>query len=125
MSRLRSPLRGSLREDGSPASFLGSRASPTGLAGLLAGRPRPWRYGYLVGTFTGGMVTSSSFMAVQATGAMAIVIADVDTISDADDPARRRSPVSPWRPTIVAVLVLLAAAVRVQRGDGGLRERCG
>ena len=91
MSRLRSPLRReSLREDGVAGVVLGIESVPDGLAGgLLAGvNPVYGLYGYLVGTFTGALVTSSSFMAVQATGAMAIVIADVDTIKDADDPAR-------------------------------------
>ena len=83
MSRLRSPLRReSLREDGVAGVVLGIESVPDGLAGgLLAGvNPVYGLYGYLVGTFTGALVTSSSFMAVQATGAMAIVIADVDTI---------------------------------------------
>jgi SulP family sulfate permease len=34
----------------------------------------------MYGTFTGGLLTSSSFMAVQATGAMAIVVADVGAV---------------------------------------------
>ena len=91
MSRLRSPLRReSLREDGVAGVVLGVESVPDGLAaGLLAGvNPVYGLYGYLVGTFTGALVTSSSFMAVQATGAMAIVIADVGTIRNADDPAR-------------------------------------
>ncbi len=91
MSRLRSPLRReSLREDGVAGLVLGVESVPDGLAGgLLAGvNPVYGLYGYLVGTFTGALVTSSSFMAVQATGAMAIVIADVDTIKNAADPAR-------------------------------------
>jgi hypothetical protein len=31
----------------------------------------------MVGTFTGALVTSSSFMAIQGTGAMAMIAADV------------------------------------------------
>ena len=58
---------------------LGVESVPDGLAGgLLAGvNPLYGLYAYMVGTFTGGLTTSSSFMAVQATGAMAIVVADV------------------------------------------------
>ncbi|MEA1903024.1 MAG: SulP family inorganic anion transporter, partial [Actinomycetota bacterium] len=37
-------------------------------------------YAYMYGTFTGGLFSSSSFMAVQATGAMAIVVADIGIV---------------------------------------------
>ncbi|MGL6279282.1 MAG: SulP family inorganic anion transporter, partial [Gaiella sp.] len=39
------------------------------------------------GTITGALVTSSAFMVVQGTGAMAMVISDVPEIHGADDPA--------------------------------------
>jgi SulP family sulfate permease len=49
--------------------------------GLLAGvNPVFGLYGYLFGTLFGAMATSSAFMAVQATGAMAVVISDVDQV---------------------------------------------
>jgi len=69
---------------------LGVESVPDGLAGgLLAGvNPVFGLYAYMVGTFTGGLVTSSAFMAVQATGAMAIVVADVGISGMGDDPDR-------------------------------------
>ena len=112
MSWLRSPLRrGSLREDGVAGLVLGVESVPDGLAGgLLAGvNPVYGLYGYLVGTFTGALVTSSSFMAVQATGAMAIVIADVDTITNADDPARALFTLA----VTTGVLMILAGVFRL------------
>ena len=68
---------------------LGIESVPDGLAsGLLAGvNPVAGLYGYLFGTVGGALFTSSTFMAVQATGAMAIVIADVG-ISSRPDPER-------------------------------------
>ncbi len=70
--------------------MLGVESVPDGLAGgLLAGvNPVYGLYAYMVGTFTGGLFTSSSFMAVQATGAMAIVVADVSAVHTAEDPNR-------------------------------------
>lgn len=69
---------------------LGIESVPDGLAGgLLAGvNPVFGLYGYMMGTFSGGFFTSSSFMAVQATGAMAIIVADVTVVHEADDPDR-------------------------------------
>jgi sulfate permease, SulP family len=65
---------------------LGVQSVPDGLAtGLLAGlNPSAGLYGYMVGTATGAVVTSSAFMAVQGTGAMAMVIADVPGLSGED-----------------------------------------
>ena len=62
-------------------------------------------YAYLVGTFTGASTTSSWFKAVQAPGVMALVIADVDTIGDADDPARALFTL----PITSGVVMILAA----------------
>lgn len=69
---------------------LGVESVPDGLAGglLAAVNPVSGLYGYMIGTFTGALFTSSAFMAVQATGAMAIVIADVDAVHQNQDPAR-------------------------------------
>ena len=66
-------------------------------------------YAYLVGTFAGALATSSSFMAVQGTGAMAIIIADVDVVSAADDPARALFTLS----FITGVLMIVAGALRL------------
>ena len=90
MIRLRSAFRReSLRRDGVAGLVLGVESVPDGLAaGLLAGvNPVFGLNAYLVGTFTGALTTSASFMAIQGTGAMAVIVADVDTISNADDPA--------------------------------------
>jgi len=42
----------------------------------------------MVGTFTGALVTSSAFMAIQGTGAMAMIVADVPQIHGSGEPAR-------------------------------------
>ena len=82
--------RETLREDTMAGVVLGIESVPDGLAGgLLAGvNPVFGLYGYMMGTFSGGFFTSSSFMAVQATGAMAIIVADVSVVHSAEDPDR-------------------------------------
>ncbi len=82
--------RETLKEDTMAGVVLGIESVPDGLAGgLLAGvNPVFGLYGYMMGTFSGGFFTSSSFMAVQATGAMAIIVADVAVVHSADDPDR-------------------------------------
>jgi len=69
---------------------LGIQSVPDGLAtGLLAGvNPLAGLYAYLVGTLAGAVATSSTFMVVQGTGAMAIVVADVSAVHESSDPAR-------------------------------------
>ncbi len=69
---------------------LGVQSVPDGLAtGLLAGiNPLSGLYGYLVGTAGGALLTSSTFMAVQGTGAMAMVVADVPGLRDSSDGSR-------------------------------------
>ena len=66
-------------------------------------------YAYLVGTFAGALATSSSFMAVQGTGAMAIIIADVDAMSDADDPACALFTLS----FLTGILMIVAGVLRL------------
>ncbi|VAW08704.1 Sulfate permease, partial [hydrothermal vent metagenome] len=97
-----------LKEDAIAGVVLGVESVPDGLAGgLLAGvNPVYGLYAYLYGTFTGGIFTSSSFMAVQATGAMAIVVADVGIVHNADDPGRALFTLS-----IVTGVVMLAAGL--------------
>jgi sulfate permease, SulP family len=58
------------RRDVTAGVVLGVQSVPDGLAtGLLAGlNPSAGLYGYMVGTATGALVTSSTFMAVQGTG---------------------------------------------------------
>jgi sulfate permease, SulP family len=77
-------------KDAAAGVVLGVQSVPDGLAtGLLAGvNPMAGLYGYMIGTATGALLTSSAFMAVQGTGAMAMVIADVPAITGAEDPTR-------------------------------------
>ena len=80
---MRNPLRGpTVRDDLRAGVVLGVESIPDGLAaGLLAGvNPAYGLYGYMVGTFSGGVSTASVFMSVQATGAMAVIIADVPQV---------------------------------------------
>ncbi len=81
--RLQLPVgRDTLRADAVAGLVLGVESVPDGLAaGLLAGvSPLAGLYAYLFGTFGGACFTSSAFMAVQATGAMAIIVADVPAV---------------------------------------------
>jgi MFS superfamily sulfate permease-like transporter len=73
---------------------LGLVSVPDGLAmGLLAGlNPVAGCYGYLMGTVAGAVVTSSVLMSVRATGAMAVLSADVPELRAAEDPARALAP---------------------------------
>lgn len=68
---------------------LGIESVPDGLAsGLLAGvNPLAGLYAYLYGMVGAAVLTSSTFMAVQATGAMALVIQDAN-LETSPDPDR-------------------------------------
>jgi sulfate permease, SulP family len=94
------------RRDVTAGVVLGVQSVPDGLAtGLLAGlNPSAGLYGYMVGTATGALVTSSTFMAVQGTGAMAMVIADVPGLSGDN------------APRALATLSLLTGAVMLVAG---------
>ncbi len=86
---------------------LGLVSVPDGLAmGLFAGlNPVAGLYGYLVGTVTGALATSSVLMSVQVTGAMAVLISDVPELHGAQDTARA-----------LATLGLLTGAVMLVAG---------
>ena len=101
-----------LKDDAVAGVVLGVESVPDGLAGgLLAGvNPVYGLYAYMVGTFTGGLFTSSSFMAVQATGAMAIVVADVGAVHSAEDSARALFTLSILTGVVMLVAGLLKAA---------------
>ena len=110
--RLRFPVRrDTLRKDAVAGLVLGVESVPDGLAaGLLAGvSPLSGLYAYLFGTIGGSFFTSSAFMAVQATGAMAIVIADVPAVHDAGDPARALFTLS----VLTGVVMLAAGFLRL------------
>ncbi|MEU8238207.1 SulP family inorganic anion transporter [Actinoplanes missouriensis] len=88
---------------------LGVESVPDGLAsGLLAGvNPLAGLYAYLFGTLGGAVFTSSAFMAVQGTGAMGIIVADVPSVHAAADPARALFTLSMLTGLIMVVAGLL------------------
>ena len=90
MGRKKPAVLAHLGQDIPAGAVLGVESVPDGLAtGLLAGvNPLAGLNAYMVGTVAGAFATSSAFMAVQGTGAMAILVADVDAVHDATDPAR-------------------------------------
>ena len=100
--------RDTLREDAVAGLVLGVQSVPDGLAtGLLAGvSPLSGLYAYMVGTITGALFTSSSFMAIQGTGAMAMIVADVPAVHDAGDPAGALFTLS-----VLTGVVMLAAGI--------------
>jgi len=108
--------RGTLRKDAAAGLVLGVVSVPDGLAaGLLAAvNPLSGLYAYMFGTLTGSLVTSSSFMAVQATGAMAIIVADVPAVHTASDPQRALFTLSILTGVVMvaAGLLKLGAALR-------------
>ena len=100
--------RDTLRADGVAGLVLGAQSVPDGLAtGLLAGvNPLAGLYAYMVGTFTGALVTSSSFMAIQGTGAMAMIVADIPAVHGSADAERALVTLS-----ILTGVVMLAAGL--------------
>lgn len=78
--------RKTIGKDAVSGLVLGVQAVPDGLAaGLLAGvNPLAGLYAHLFGLIGAASLTSSTFMAVQATGAMALIVSDSDLNSRAD-----------------------------------------
>jgi SulP family sulfate permease len=109
--RRRSEPVAGLRQDATAGLVLGVQSVPDGLAtGLLAGvNPMAGLYGYMVGTLGGALSTSSTFMAVQGTGAMAMLIADVDALARSDDPSRALVTLS----VLTGAVMLLAGLLRL------------
>jgi len=99
--------RKTLKDDAMSGLVLGIESVPDGLAsGLLAGvNPIAGLYSYLFGLAGGALFTSTAFMAIQGTGAMAIIVADVD-LAARDDPARALYTLS-----ILTGLVMIAAGL--------------
>jgi SulP family sulfate permease len=95
---------------------LGVQSVPDGLAtGILAGiSPLAGLNAYLVGTITGAVFTSSTFMVIQGTGAMAMVISDVPEVTGAADPDRAVFTLALVTGTVmlIAGLLKLGAALR-------------
>ncbi len=91
LTKLRSLVRrDGLKDDAVAGVVLGGQSVPDGLAGgLLAGvNPVYGLYAYMFGMFGAAFVTSSQFMTVQATGAMAAVVADIPQVREGDTPER-------------------------------------
>ena len=111
MSRRRSRRRDRVRQDLTAGAVLGLESVPDGLAtGLLAGvNPLAGVYGYMVGTVAGALATSSAFMAVQGTGAMAIIVADVSAVHNGTDPDRALFTLS----MLTGVVMLVAGLLRL------------
>lgn len=111
MTSSRPSRRGSLRRDSVAGLVLGVQSVPDGLAtGLLAGvNPLSGLYAYMVGMIAGAAATSSAFMAVQGTGAMAMIVADVPTIHGSSDPARALFTLS----MLTGVVMLVAGLLRL------------
>jgi sulfate permease, SulP family len=110
--KIRIPIRrDTLRQDAVAGLVLGVESVPDGLAaGLLAGvSPLSGLYAYLFGTIGGSFFTSSAFMAVQATGAMAIIVADVPAVHTGDDPGRALFTLS----LVTGVAMLAAGFLRL------------
>ena len=100
-----------LRDDAVAGIVLGVASVPDGLAtGLLAGvNPIAGLNAYLVGTPVGALATSSSFMAIQGTGAMAMIVADVPAVHAAADPARALFTLS----VLTGAVMLIAGLLRL------------
>ncbi len=102
--------RKTVKDDAMAGLVLGVESVPDGLAsGLLAGvNPIAGLYSYLFGLAGGALFTSTAFMAVQGTGAMAIIVADVD-LAGRDDPARALYTLS----MLTGVVMILAGLLRL------------
>jgi SulP family sulfate permease len=104
--------RKTLRKDAVAGLILGVEAVPDGLAaGLLAGvNPLAGLYAYLFGMLGAAAFTSSAFMAVQATSAMAIVVSDVG-LERTPDPDRALSTLA----LLTGIVMLIAGLLRAGR----------
>jgi sulfate permease, SulP family len=104
LARLRSR---SLGADLKAGVVLGVESVPDGLAsGVLAGvNPLAGLYGYLYGMVGATLFTSSTLMAVQATGAMSLVVADAD-LGARPDPERAL-----WTLAALTGAVMIAAGL--------------
>ena len=76
-----------LKDDITGGLVLGVQSVPDGLAqGLLAAvNPIYGLYGTMMGTFSGAFFTSSAFMAVQFTAALALIVASVPQVHSGEN----------------------------------------
>lgn len=104
--------RKTLRKDAVAGVILGVEAVPDGLAaGLLAGvNPLAGLYAYLFGMVGAALFTSSAFMAVQATSAMAIVVSDAE-LASRPDPDRALSTLA----LLTGIVMVLGGLLRAGR----------
>jgi SulP family sulfate permease len=98
------------KDDAMAGLVLGVESVPDGLAaGLLAGvNPVAGLYSYMFGLAGGALFTSTAFMAIQGTGAMAIIVADVD-LASRDDPARALYTLS----MLTGLVMIIAGLLRL------------
>lgn len=103
--------RATLKEDAVAGVVLGVESVPDGLAsGILAGvNPIFGLYAFMVGTVTGALFTSATFMAVQGTGAMAIIVSDVPSVRAGEDPATALFTLS----FLTGVIMLVAGLLKL------------
>lgn len=99
--------RETLPQDARAGLVLGVQSVPDGLAtGLLAGlNPLAGLHAYIIGTIVGAAATASTFMVVQSTGAMAMIVADVEVLQDSTNQV-----------ALVATLSLMTGLVMVLAG---------
>ncbi len=97
-------------DDARAALVLGVESVPDGLAsGLLAGvNPIAGLYAYMFGVASGALFTGTVFMAIQGTGAMAIIVNDVD-LDGYEDPTRALVTLS----VLTGVVMILAGVFRL------------
>lgn len=102
--------RDTIGHDAAAGIALGVESVPDGLAsGLLAGvNPVAGLYAYLFGTIGGATLTSTPFLAVQSTGAIALLVADVD-LASRPDPGRALFTLSVLTGVVMVVAGLLRA----------------
>ncbi|MEL7206650.1 MAG: SulP family inorganic anion transporter, partial [Actinomycetota bacterium] len=101
--------RSEVRSDLGAGVVLGVESVPDGLAsGLLAGvNPVAGLYAYMFGAASAALFTGTAFMAVQGTGAMAIIVSDVD-IDGFSDPTRALVTLG----VLTGVVMILAGYLR-------------
>ncbi len=104
--------RKTIKQDASAGVVLGIESIPDGLANaILAGvNPMSGLYAYMCGMAGGVLFTGSAFMAVGVTGAMALVVADINLASYAD-PGRALFTLS----IITGVVMVLAGVFKLGR----------
>ena len=99
-------------KDALAGTILGIESVPDGLAiGLLAGvNPVAGIYAFLFGMAGAALATSSTFMAVQATSAMALIVSDTD-LSTQPDPDRALHTLA----MLTGVIMIVAGALGAGR----------